>query len=55
MVQGTTILLLRGVQIGTLYKLLGNIIIDGCNDFFVLEGSNEEYRTTTVPIEKIML
>jgi hypothetical protein len=36
MVQGEMVLL-RGVWIGTLYKLLGSTIIDGCNNTIVPE------------------
>jgi hypothetical protein len=37
--------LMRGVYNGTLYKLLGSTIIDGCNNFVVPEGDNEEDKT----------
>jgi hypothetical protein len=47
--------LLRGVENGTLYKLLGNTITDGCNIFFVPEGINEEHTTPNVSRENIML
>jgi len=36
MVRGA-LLLIRGVCIGTLYKLQGNIFVDGCNSFVVPE------------------
>jgi hypothetical protein len=44
-----------GVQIGTLYKLLGSTINDGCNSFVVLEGRNEEGKTLIIPAEMTML
>jgi hypothetical protein len=40
MVQGKT-MLMRGVQIGNLYKLLGSTITNGCNSYIVIEGGNE--------------
>jgi hypothetical protein len=46
--------LMRGVQIGTLFKLLRSTINDRCNNFVVLKGSNEEDRTPTAPREKTM-
>jgi len=30
---------MQEVQIGTLYKLLGNTIIDGCNNYVVVESA----------------
>jgi hypothetical protein len=36
MVRGAMVLM-RGVQCGTLYKLLGSIYTNGCNSFVVLE------------------
>jgi hypothetical protein len=33
--------LMKGVHIGTMYKLLRRIINDGCNSFFVPKGINE--------------
>jgi hypothetical protein len=47
--------LLKRVQIETLYKLLGSTIIDGCNSYVVPHGSNEEDITPIVPAEKTML
>ena len=41
MVRGATILM-RGVLCGTLYKLVGRTIIDGCNNSIALESENEE-------------
>jgi hypothetical protein len=40
---------MRGVQIGTLYKLLGITIDDGCKNSIVLEDRNEEDMTPTIP------
>ena len=40
MVQGA-LLLMRGVRIGTLYKLQGSTVIDGCNNFMVPESGAE--------------
>ena len=37
--------LMRGIQNGTLYKLLGSAITYGCNNFVVLEGGNKEDKT----------
>ena len=37
MVQGELVLM-WGVWIGTLYKLLGSIVIDGCNNYVVPES-----------------
>eukprot|EP00253_Pinus_taeda_P030009 PITA_30009 len=51
MVRGALVLM-RGVQIGTLYKLLGSIIIDGCNNYMVLESGVENL---VVSREKTML
>jgi hypothetical protein len=49
MVQGAMVLL-RGVQIRTLKKLLGCIVVDGCNSTIVPE--NETDRIHTLPIER---
>ena len=38
-------MLIRGAQIETRYKLLGNTINDGCNSYVVLEDKNEEDMT----------
>jgi hypothetical protein len=40
--------LTRGVQIRTLYKLLGSTFNDACNNFVVLEDRNEEEMTPIV-------
>ena len=37
MVQGALVLM-QGVQIGTLYQLQGSIVIDGCNNYVVPES-----------------
>ena len=41
MVRGAMVLM-RGVQYGTLYKLLGKTVIGDCNSTIVPESSNEE-------------
>ena len=43
MVQGAMVLM-RRVHYGNLYKLLGRINIDGCNNSIVLESKNEERK-----------
>ena len=43
MVQGAMVLM-RGVQYGTLYKLLGRFVIDGCTNTIVPESKNEESK-----------
>eukprot|EP00253_Pinus_taeda_P007299 PITA_07299 len=35
------LVLMRGVRIGTLYKLQGSIVVDGCNSFVVPESGTE--------------
>ena len=54
MVLGAMVLL-KGVQFGTLYKMEGNTIHDGCNSSIVLDIGIEEERTPTVSREKVML
>jgi hypothetical protein len=54
MVRGEMVLL-KGVQIGTLYKLLGSTISDGCNSSIVPEIGAEEEKNPTVSGEKTML
>jgi hypothetical protein len=54
MVRGA-MLLMRGVRFGTLYKLLGSTISDGCNSSIVPDIEFEEERTPTVSGEKVML
>ena len=39
--------LMRGVQYGNMYKLLGKTIIDECNISFVLEEEGKDDRTLT--------
>jgi hypothetical protein len=47
MIRGAMVLL-KGVFIGTLYKLQGRTISDGCNSSIVLDIGVEEERTPTV-------
>jgi hypothetical protein len=47
--------LMKGVQFGTLYKLLGITISDGCNISIVPDIGVEEEITPTVSGEKVML
>jgi hypothetical protein len=54
MVQGEMVLL-RGVWFGTLYKLQGRTINDGCNSSIVPVIGVEEERTPIVFGEKVML
>jgi hypothetical protein len=54
MVRGAMVLM-RGVRFGTLYKLLGSTISDGCNSSIVPDIEVEEERTPTVSGEKVML
>ena len=54
MVQGSMVLM-RGVQYGTLYKLLGKTIIDECNNSVVLEEGGKDDKTITAPGGKTML
>jgi hypothetical protein len=54
MVQGEMVLL-KGVQFGTLYKLQGSTISDGCNSSIVPDIGVEEEITPTVSGEKVML
>jgi hypothetical protein len=49
------IVLMKGAHFGTLYKLLGSTISDGCNSSIVLDIGVEEKRTPTVSGEKVML
>ena len=48
-------MLLKRVRFGTLYKLQGRTIIDGCNSFIVHDIRVGEERTLTVSREKVML
>jgi hypothetical protein len=54
MVRGEMVFL-KGVQIGTMYKLQGSIISDGCNSSIIPEIGAEEEKTLTVSREKAML
>jgi hypothetical protein len=54
MVRGATVLL-KGVRFGTLYKLQGITISDGCNSSIVHDIGVEEERTPIVSGEKVML
>jgi hypothetical protein len=54
MVRGEMVLL-KGVRFGTLYKLQGSTISDGCNSSIVPDIGVEEERTPTVSGEKVML
>jgi hypothetical protein len=54
MVRGAMVLL-KGVRFGTLYKLQGSTISDGCNSSIVPNIGVEEERTPTVSGEKVML
>jgi hypothetical protein len=54
MVRGEMVLP-KGVRFGTLYKLQGSTISDGCNSSIVLDIGVEEERTPTVSGEKVML
>jgi hypothetical protein len=47
--------LMKGVRFGTLYKILGSTISDGCNSSIVPDIGVEEERTPTVSGEKVML
>ena len=54
MVQGEMVLM-RRVQCGTLYKLLGRTFIDGCNNTIVPESRNEENNVPDVSGEDAMM
>jgi hypothetical protein len=54
MVRGAMVLL-KGVRFGTMYKLQGSTISDGCNSSIVHDIGVEEERTTIVSGEKVML
>jgi hypothetical protein len=54
MVQGVMVLL-KGVRFGTIYKLQGSTISDGCNSSIVPDIGFEEERTRTIYGEKVML
>ena len=48
-------MLMKGIQFGTLYKMLGSTISDGCNSSIVPDIEVEEERTPTFSVEKVML
>jgi hypothetical protein len=50
-----TMVLMRGVRCGTLYKLLGSTYTNGCNSSFIPEQTNKEDKTNTVPEKKTMM
>ena len=54
MIRGAMVLM-RGVQYGTLYKLLGKTIIGDYNNTIVLESSNEENNVPEVSGGEAML
>jgi hypothetical protein len=54
MVQGAMVLL-KGVQFGTLYKLQGSTISDGCNSSILNDIGVEEERIPTVSREMVMM
>lgn len=43
--------LLRGVQIGNFYKILGSIVSDGCN-IFIVPDYGEKKKKLLQPLEK---
>ena len=54
MVRGEMVFM-RWVRCGTLYKLLGRTIIDGCNNIIVPESKNEEIKVANVSGGNTML
>ena len=54
MVRGEMVLM-RGVQCGTLYKLLVIHYTNGCNSYVVPEQKNKEDKTNTIPGKKTMM
>jgi hypothetical protein len=54
MVRGAMVLM-RGVQCGTLYKLLGSTYTNGCNNYVVHEQTNKEDKTNIFPRKKTTL
>ena len=46
---------MRGVHCGTLYKLLGRTVIDGCNNTIVPESKNEENKVPNISRGDTML
>ena len=47
--------MMRGVQYGTLYKILGKTLIDECNNSIVLEEGGKDDKTLTALRGKTML
>ena len=47
--------LMRGVQYGILYKLLGRIVIDGCNNTVILESKNEANNVPNISTGDTMM
>jgi hypothetical protein len=47
--------LLKGLHIGTVYKMKGSTISDGCNSSIVIHIGFEEEKTPTVFDKKVML
>ena len=47
--------LMMGVQNGTLYKLLRRTVIDGCNNIIVPESKNEQSKVLNVSRGDTML
>ena len=54
MVRGSMVLM-RGVRYGTLYKLLGKNIINECNNYVVLKEGGKDDKTMTTSRGKTML
>ena len=50
-----SVVLMRGVRYGTLYKLLRRTIINECNNFFVLKEGGKDDKTLTASRGKTML
>ena len=48
-------ILMRGVQCGTLYKLLERTVIDGCNNSNIPENKDEEIKVRNISREDTML
>jgi hypothetical protein len=47
--------LMRGIQFGTLYKMQGRIISDGCNSSIILDIGSEEEKNPAIFGENSML
>ena len=50
-----SMVLMRGVRYGTLYKLLGKMIIDECNNSVMLEEGGKDEKTLTALGRKTIL